>query len=132
MLITMLMLGLAVWIATCIIVDAEIFRDVREAVNRLYTAHPNWLTYKLRYLIQCHMCTGIWVAAIVAFFVPPVASSGIVGWGLTALAIKGIAHLFLVVHKLGEALTDNYNVNQELPEPPDPGEGDWWKCLDQK
>lgn len=104
--ITTILLGLAVWIATSTIVEAEIFRDVREAITKLDIRYSNWLTHKLRYFIGCHMCTGIWVASIVAFFVAPVASSGIVGWGLTALAIKGIAHLFLVVQKLAEAKTD--------------------------
>jgi hypothetical protein len=104
--VMMILLGLAAWIATCIIVEAEVFRDVREAITKLYKRHPNWWTFKLKYFVECHMCTGIWVAAIIALFVPPIVSSGIVGWGLTALAIKGIAHLFLVVHKLGEAKTD--------------------------
>lgn len=104
--ITMLLLGLAAWIATSTIVEAEIFRDVREAVSKLYCRRPNWLTYKLKYFIECHMCTGIWVCALIAFFVPPFVSTGLVGWGLTALAIKGIAHLALVVQKLAEARTD--------------------------
>lgn len=107
--VLMLLLGLAAWIATSTIVEAEIFRDVREFTDRLNERHDNWLTYKLRYLVHCHMCTGIWVSAVIALFVAPFVSSGIVGWALTALAIKGIAHLFLVVHKLGDSITDYYN-----------------------
>lgn len=99
----MILLGFAAWIATSTIVEAEIFRDVREACDRLHDRKQNWFTYKLRYLIQCHMCTGIWVASIIALFVPPIVASGIVGWGLTALSIKGIAHLILVVQKVGES-----------------------------
>jgi hypothetical protein len=106
--VTMILLGLAAWIATSTIVEAEIFRDVREAIEKLHNRYDNWFTYKLKYLIGCHMCTGIWVAAVIALFVAPIASSGIVGWGLTALAIKGIAHLFLVVHKLGDSITEYY------------------------
>jgi hypothetical protein len=106
---TMLLLGLAAWIATSTIVEAEVFRDVREAIFKLYDRRPNWWTYKLKYFVKCHMCTGIWVSAVIALFVAPVASSGIVGWGLTALAIKGIAHLALVVQKLAEARTDWLN-----------------------
>jgi hypothetical protein len=109
----MFLLGLATWIGTSIIVEAEIFRDVREACDRLHIRVNNWATYKLRYLLQCHMCTGIWVAAIVALFVPPIASSGIVGWALTALAIKGIAHSFLVLQKWGEAATENFKSQTE-------------------
>lgn len=104
--LTMLLLGLAAWIGTSTIVEAEVFRDVREATDKLHDKYDNWLTYKVRYLVHCHMCTGIWVSAMIALFVAPVASSGIVGWGLTALAIKGIAHLALVVQKLAEARTD--------------------------
>ncbi len=109
----LIMLGLATWIATSIVVEAELFRDVRCFIDKLHGRYDNWLTYKLRYLIQCHMCTGIWVAAIVAIFVPPVASSGIVGWGLTALAIKGVAHLLLVIHKAGESWTNYLKENSE-------------------
>lgn len=109
----MLLLGLATWMGTSVIVEAEIFRDVREACDRLHVRVNNWGTYKLRYLIQCHMCTGIWVAAIIAIFVPPIVSSGLIGWGVTALAIKGIAHAFLVLQKLGEALTDQAKSDAE-------------------
>lgn len=98
--------GLAAWIATSTIVEAEVFRDVREAIDRLHERKNNWFTYKLRYLIQCHMCTGIWVAAVMAIWLPPLVATPVIGWGITALAVKGIAHLFLVLQKLGEALTD--------------------------
>jgi hypothetical protein len=109
-----ILLGLATWIATSIIVEAEIFRDVREAVDKLHENHPNWFTYKLRYLIQCHMCTGIWVAATISLFVPPVVGAGVVGFGLTALAIKGIGHLFLVMHKVGDAIIYWLRKSEEL------------------
>jgi uncharacterized membrane protein len=109
-----LLLGLAAWIATSTIVEAEIFRDVREACDRCHNRYNNWFTYKLRYLVHCHMCTGIWVSGIIALFAAPIVSGGIFGWALTALAIKGIAHVFLVVQKLAEAITDNYNVNEEI------------------
>lgn len=98
--------GLAAWIATSTIVEAEVFRDVREACDKLHKKRDNWWTYKLRYLIHCHMCTGIWVSALIAIFIPVFVSGGIVGWGLTALAIKGVAHSFLVFQKFFEAKTD--------------------------
>lgn len=109
----LILLGLAAWIATCTIVEAEVFRDVREAVDKLHERKNNWFTFKLRYLIHCHMCTGIWVSGIIALFVNPIVSGGFFGWALTALAIKGIAHLTLVVHKLGEAKANADNANAE-------------------
>jgi hypothetical protein len=102
----MLLAGLAAWIATAIITEAEIFRDVRDACDKLHDKHNNWWTYKLRYLIHCPMCTGIWVSAIIALFLTPIVSVPVVGWGLTALAVKGIGHLFLIFQKLAEAFTD--------------------------
>lgn len=111
--VTFILLGFAAWIATSVIVESEIFRDLREACDKCHSRWNNWFTYKLRYLIYCHMCTGIWVSAIIAIFVPPFISSGIVGWGLTALAIKGIAHLLLVIQKWAESKTD-LNKSDEL------------------
>lgn len=101
--------GLAAWIGTSTIVEAEIFRDVRESCDKVHNRFNNWWTYKLRYLIHCHMCTGIWVAALIALFIPPLVAVPVVGWGLTALAIKGVAHSFLVLQKLGEAITSHQN-----------------------
>lgn len=109
-----LLLGLAAWMGTSTIVEAEIFRDVRDACDRVHGKFNNWWSYKLRYLLHCHMCTGIWVSAIIALFVPAIASSGLVGWGLTALAIKGVAHSFLVLQKLGEAWTDRAKQNADI------------------
>jgi hypothetical protein len=107
--VLMILFGLAAWIATSTIVEAEVFRDVREACDKVHERHSNWWTYKLRYLIHCHMCTGLWVSALIALFVPPVLPITFVGWGLTALSIKGIAHLFLIVQKLAESSTDKAN-----------------------
>lgn len=112
--VTMLLLGLAAWIATSTIVEAEVFRDVREACDKVHDRFSNWWTYKLRYLIHCHMCTGIWVSALIALFVPPFIGSGFIGWGLTALAIKGIAHLALIVQKYAEATTKLKETETEL------------------
>ena len=111
LLILIFLSGLAAWIATSTIVEAEIFRDVREAVDRLHSNKNNWFTYKLRYLISCHMCAGIWVAALIAIWIPPVVSVPVIGWGITALAIKGIAHSFLVLQKWLEALTEQSKEN---------------------
>lgn len=115
--ISLIILGFAAWIATSTIVEAEIFRDIREGCDKIHSRFNNWWTYKLRYLLHCHMCTGIWVAAIISLFVTPVIGSGFVGWGLTALAIKGVAHLLLIIQKLAESKTDlnrseNENINK--------------------
>lgn len=111
--ITFLLAGFAAWIATSTIVEAEVFRDVREVTDKLHEKYNNWGTYKLRYLIHCHMCTGIWVSALIALMVPAFVSGGILGWGITALAIKGIAHSFLILQKLGEAITNRGNEETE-------------------
>lgn len=103
---TLFLAGLAAWIATAVITEAEIFRDVRDGCDKLHKKYNNWWTYKLRYLIHCPMCTGIWVSAIIAFFLTPIVSTPFVGWGLTALAVKGIGHLFLIAQKLAEAFTN--------------------------
>lgn len=111
--VIMFLAGLAAWIGTSTIVEAEVFRDVREACDKVHKKHDNWWSYKLRYLVHCHMCTGIWVSAIIALFIPPIVSIPVIGWGLTALAIKGIGHSFLVLQKLAEAYTDRAKVNDE-------------------
>jgi hypothetical protein len=100
------LLGLAAWMATTVLVEGEIFRDFRELFDKLDTKYDNWLTNKLRYLVGCHLCTGLWVGLVIAAFIPAVASSGVVGWVLTGLAIKGVAHLFLVIQKAAESWTD--------------------------
>jgi hypothetical protein len=111
--LTLLILGLAAWIATSTIVEAEVFRDVREGCDKIHDRFNNWWTYKLRYLLHCHMCTGIWVSAVIALFVNPLLGSGFIGWGITALAIKGVAHSFLVLQKLAEAFTNRQNAATE-------------------
>jgi hypothetical protein len=113
MVLVYVLAGLAAWIATSTIVEAEVFRDVREACDKIHEKRNNWWTYKLRYLIHCHMCTGIWVSAIIALFIPAFVSGGLFGWALTALAIKGIAHSFLIFQKAAEAYTDRKKAETE-------------------
>jgi len=121
--IVLLLAGLAAWIATSTIVEAEIFRDVREGCDKVHEKYNNWWSYKLRYLVHCHMCTGIWVSAIVALFIPAFVSGGLFGWALTALAIKGIAHSFLVLQKLGESVTNAHQAKADALE---------WDLVDRK
>lgn len=123
--------GLAAWIATSTIVEAEVFRDVREAADRLHDRVNNWGTYKLRYLIHCHMCTGIWVSALIALIVPPFVSGGILGWGLTALAIKGIGHSFLILQKYLEAKSDHENAQAAFRRS-DAERAERWMLIEEK
>jgi hypothetical protein len=120
-----LLLGLANHLATMIVVESEVTRESRtwlarkafvastEAVPELGRANRRdrfWakLWHKVDYLHSCHLCAGTWIGLAMAAFLPPVASSGVVGWLLTGLAIKGTGHMVLVLHKLGEARTRFY------------------------
>lgn len=113
-------LGIANWLATTILVEAEITRDYRDWINSRYERtsevfHPRkkWAWYKLKYLVGCHLCTGIWVGLVMALFIPPVIGTPFVGFVFTALIIKGIGHLTLVAHKLGEAISSRANAQAE-------------------
>lgn len=116
----LIFLGIANWLATTILVEAEITRDYRDWIGKKYdyaNEHPRsrsaWGWYKLKYLVGCHLCTGIWVAIVMAAFVPSVIATPVVGFGLTALIIKGIGHMVLVLHKLGEATSNMANARAE-------------------
>lgn len=130
-------LGIANWLATTILVESEVTRDYREWINRKADTAANRKAYflggndrkwnftetekqvrlrvnrvaflwnKLRYFVGCHLCTGTWVGLVMAAFIAPIVSIPFVGWVLTGLTIKGIGHLFLVVHKAGEAWTQH-------------------------
>lgn len=103
----MLMLGVANWFATTLLVESEIFRPLRQWVgHRTEVADAGWrLAFweKARYMIGCHMCAGTWVALAMALFVPAVVNVPVVGWLLTALVIKGIGHLVLLLNNVGNA-----------------------------
>lgn len=103
----MLMLGVANWFATTLLVESEIFRPVRGWVRNQYDKATGprsaavWS--KLHYLVSCHMCAGTWVALAMALFAPAVVSVPVIGWLLTALVIKGIGHLVLLLVNMGNA-----------------------------
>lgn len=92
--------GLACWVATLIVTSSFLFQDLRSWLATRQELGPVW--FKLAYLFHCHLCFGVWVALAIALFIPPVVSSGVAGWLITALAIKGIGHLTYIVQKAGE------------------------------
>lgn len=107
LLLLMVMLGVANWFATTLIVESELFRPVRDWVGNRYEDAAGTKTYgawgKLHYLVSCHMCAGTWVALAMALFTPAVVNVPVVGWVLTALVIKGIGHLVLLLNNKGNA-----------------------------
>ncbi len=137
------LLGFANHLATSIITESEITRESRAFLERLHqravarlhsSAHieawseedyraPRWhawaelITRKLSYLHGCHLCAGTWVGLVMAAFVPPIVSSGLVGWALTGLAIKGVGHIVLVVHKYLEAKQHEHEAFAKQPHP---------------
>jgi hypothetical protein len=74
------------------------------------------LTTKLKYLVGCHLCAGMWVSLAIAAFLPPVIGPWVVGWVLNGAIIKAVAHIVLGVQHALEAFTRS----KETPEPPTP------------
>lgn len=88
--------GLVNWIATTILVESELFRPVRQWLERRTDSAGQWwwAWEKLRYLAGCHLCVGTWVGLTqAATFGSP--WRGV--WGLLAggLLYKAIGHLVL-------------------------------------
>lgn len=84
------LLGLVCWIATTIVVEAELTRPVRERVKR----SRRCCALKLDYLVSCHLCSGTWIGLTLSavFGSPWGGFAGIVAGGLL---YKAIAHLIL-------------------------------------
>lgn len=105
-----LALGLVNWFGTLLIVESEFFRGLREWVaKRDYESERRfgfWFWEKAHYMINCHMCAGTWVAFVLVWFAPPLFGIGFLNFVVLSLLIKALGHLTLVIHKLGEALTD--------------------------
>ena len=108
----MLMLGVANWFATTLVVESELFRPLRQWIGKHVPDDPesfrDEVWFKLSYLVGCHMCAGTWVALVMALFVPPLVAVPVVGYLLTALAIKGIGHLVLLLNNMGNATIDRH------------------------
>lgn len=116
----LIVLGLANWIITLIIVESELVRPVRQFFD-LKTLKEDYsdLWHKLSYLVKCHLCTGTWVALLMAAFISPVISVPFAGWLFTGFIIKAIGHLSLVVHKAGDALINFLKVLTETYKRPE-------------
>lgn len=123
MIATTIFLGIVVWLGTTILVESELCKPLREAVERwagpaaipertrwntpsskftepaIPAPHP--VRLKLAYLIHCHLCAGTWVGLLVAAATPyrPLDAALPLGeWLLAGLLYKGIAHLILAVN----------------------------------
>ena len=97
----LLVAGLVNWLATLILVEGKIFQWLRDLPEGEY----------LRYLFGCHLCTGTWVGILEAIWLTALAPYALpfAGWWLVlanALAFKAAGHMFLVLHKLGDAKID--------------------------
>lgn len=116
MLTIAVLLGLANWIATTIVVESELTRPAREWLDRRGTrtrpiynealgGRTMWsvterrpVVDKLRYLIGCHLCAGTWIALVEACFVTIGLSSGLAGIVLSALCYKAVGHTALNIN----------------------------------
>lgn len=118
-----LLLGLACWLLTTIVVESEITRSLREWVHgrEEIAAHTidlyepgergawrfvveSWVAHHVRYLLGCHLCTGVWVGLILALVQP---SSPLGNTILDGLAYKAIAHLVLVAVNATNTITNS-------------------------
>lgn len=104
----LVLLGIVCWLVTLVVVDSELFRPLRiwvaghrRGADRL-PRRPAWLWHKLRYLVACHLCTGVWVGLVLAAAVPTVRpfGTGPVGFVLAGLSVKAVGHLTLEVAAL--------------------------------
>lgn len=116
--VTLLLLGIACWFGTLLVVESEFFRPVRRwiddretAAQRLLTA---WFWSRAAYMINCQMCAGMWVGLALAPFAPMIFGPGILQFLVVAVMIKGIGHFFLVVHKYLEELTNHHKAQRAL------------------
>lgn len=97
----LILMGIANWLVTTVLVDGEIFAEVRDRVKR--QKHRGWICAKAAYLVGCHLCTGTWIGLLMALFVPAVVDVPVAGTVLTGLVIKGIGHLVLLLVNMGNA-----------------------------
>lgn len=84
--------GLVNWLVTLIIVESELFREVRDWVD---THAPE----KLRYLVHCHLCCGTWIGLALALVLPGplVAVHPLLTWFLNGLLYKAVGHVTLEI-----------------------------------
>jgi hypothetical protein len=110
--VNVLLLGLVNWVATCILVESELFREPREWVHmkdevwgividdgderikrrwRVY----DYLWHKASYLVACQLCTGTWVGIALAIIFGSPFGTGLAAVVAGGLVYKAIGHLAL-------------------------------------
>jgi hypothetical protein len=113
-------LGLVNWFATLLVVESEFFRPVRDWIHgrslNAKRAFTSWAWWKIDFMINCHMCAGTWVAMLLVPLAPLIFGPGIVPYIAVGLLIKAIGHIILVLHKLGEAYTQELGHRQQRRE----------------
>lgn len=115
-----LLLGLACWVATTIVVESEIVKPLRSFVGRKTNAcklrnraaviardtkgarrskRQHAVLFKLDYLLTCHLCAGTWIGLVIAGVVggPVQLGNTFVAVVANGLVIKGVAHFVLGV-----------------------------------
>lgn len=100
--------GIINWLATWILVDAEVFRELRDGFVAWTKAHlPGVAGRKAAYLVRCQLCCGTWVGLGMAALLsgPLVAVHPAASWFLNGLLYKGVGHLILEA----QALAMNHN-----------------------
>jgi hypothetical protein len=110
---TYVFLGLACWLATLIITESKLTKPLRlwlgereamEAVRR-YERGGRRPWHYVAYLVHCNLCAGTWIALLIALAAPPIVPVPVVGWLLTGLTIKSLAHAALVFQHVVVART---------------------------
>jgi amino acid permease len=118
--VTVLYAGLITWLLTKIVVESELVRPIREwadwrrrGAQRAYVDTFAGLTMTrytdtrksaawrhVCYLLNCHLCTGVWVGLGTALLIPGPFESAVsypVAVVLAGLTYKAIGHLVLVI-----------------------------------
>lgn len=104
-LLLILALGAVNWIATEIIASSVIFKDVREAVDkvgeRIVGRFPR-IGEKVCYFLKCALCVGVWIGfAEAAVFGGPLHPEGMWAWSAfiaNGLLYKAPGHLLLQIN----------------------------------
>lgn len=113
-LLLVLFLGAVNWVTTEIVVTSVIFKDVREAADKLGTRikqkHPR-IGEKVCYFLKCALCVGVWIGFIeAAAFGGPLHPHGVwAAWAAfvaNGLLYKAPGHLLLQLNGLFHNLVE--------------------------
>lgn len=64
-----LILMVASYAMSSILVDQKIFDEAREWITKCSSEHPNFFTKKLCQFMSCYFCTGFWCGLFLTAFV---------------------------------------------------------------